>query len=130
MGGIWLEYLIKNMELFLIMSIFEYMMICLIELNQLINIKHFCSKFSYNEITEDESQSEAIEKQKDKIQNKKRIATKYSTKQTLQRKRQKLVDYRENSLDDFRLMIVYPHPKLHIDELEVLSKCYGQAMKK
>ena len=86
-------------------------------------------KFSYNEITGDESQSEAIEKQKDRIQNKKRSATKYSTKKTLQRKSQKQVDYRGNSLDDFRLMIVDPHLKLHIDELEVLSKCNGQAMK-
>ena len=77
----------------------------------------FLWDFSYNEITEDESQSEAIETQNEKIQNKKRRATKYSTKHTLQRKRQKPVDYRKNSLDDFRLMIVYPHPKLHIDEL-------------
>ena len=90
----------------------------------------FFWKFSYNEITEDESQSEAIGTQNYKIQNKKRSANKYSTKHTLQRKRQKQVDYRDNSLDDFSLMIVDPHPKLHIDELEVLSKCYGQAMKK
>ena len=27
-------------------------------------------------------------------------------------------------------MIVDPHPKLHIDDLVILSKCYGQAMKK
>ena len=87
-------------------------------------------RFSYNEITEYESQSEAIDTENDKIQNKKRSATKYSTKNTLQRKRQKSVDYRENSLDDFRLMIVDPHPKLHIDELEVFSKFYGQEMKK
>ena len=48
----------------------------------------FLWKFSYNEITEDESQSEATETHNDKIQNKKRRATKYSTKHTLQRKRQ------------------------------------------
>ena len=71
-----------------------------------------------------------IEKQNDKIQNKKRRATKYSTKHTLQRKRQKPVNYRKNSLDGFMLMIVDPHPKLHIGYLEILSKCYGQAMKK
>ena len=33
-------------------------------------------------------------------------------------------------MDDFRLMIVDPHPSLQIDGLEILSKCYGQAMKK
>ena len=27
-------------------------------------------------------------------------------------------------------MIVDPHPKMHIDDLVILSKCYGQAMKK
>ena len=92
--------------------------------------QNFLWKFSYNEITEDESQSEAIETHNDKIQNKKRRATKYSTKHTLQRKRQKSVDYRKNSLDDFRLIIVEPHPKLYICDLEIPSKCYGQAMKK
>ena len=74
-------------------------------------------KFSYNEITEYEYQSEAIETQNDNIQDKKRSATKYSTNHTLQRKRQKPVDYRESSLDDFRLMIVHPQQKLNIDDL-------------
>ena len=87
-------------------------------------------KFLYNEITEDESQSEAIETHNDKIQNKKRRATKYSTKHTLQRKRQEPVDYMENSFDDFRLMIVDPHPKLHIDDLVILSKYNVPGMKK
>ena len=59
----------------------------------------FLWEFSYNEITEDESQSEAIETHNDKIQNKKRRATKYSTKHTLQKKRQKPVAYMENSFD-------------------------------
>ena len=55
--------------------------------------QNFLWKFSYNEIiTEDESRSEAIETHNEKIQNKKRRATKYSTKHTLQRKRQKPVD--------------------------------------
>ena len=27
-------------------------------------------------------------------------------------------------------MILDPHPKLHIDDLVIPSKCYGQAMKK
>ena len=53
----------------------------------------FLWKFLYNERTEDESQSEAIETHNDKLQNKKRRDTKYSTKHTLQRKRQKQVDY-------------------------------------
>ena len=72
----------------------------------------FLWNFSYNEITEDESRSEAIERHNDKIQNKKRTANKYSTNHNLQRKRQKPVDYRNNSFDDFRLMIVDPPPKL------------------
>ena len=46
-------------------------------------------KFSFNELNEDESQSEAAETHNDKIQNKKRTANKYSTKHTIQRKRQK-----------------------------------------
>ena len=86
-------------------------------------------EFSFNELNEDESQSEATEIQNDKIQNKKRTANKYSTKHTLQRKRQKPVDYRENSLDNYRLMIVDPHPKLDSDGLELLSNCYVQSMK-
>ena len=40
-----------------------------------------------NELNEDESHSESTEKHKDKIQNKKRTANKYSTNHTLQRKR-------------------------------------------
>ena len=59
----------------------------------------------------------ARETHNDKIQNKKRTTTKYSTKHTIQRKRQKLVDYRKNSFDDFRLMIVDTHPQLDSDEL-------------
>ena len=49
--------------------------------------KMFLWKFSFNELTEDESHSEATETQNDRIKNKKRGATKYSTKHTLQRKR-------------------------------------------
>ena len=44
----------------------------------------FLWKFSYNEITEDESQSEAIETHNDNLQNKKKRATKSSTKHNLQ----------------------------------------------
>ena len=73
-------------------------------------------KFSFNEQNEDESQSEATETHNDKIQNKKRTSNKYSTKHTIQRKRQKPVAYRNNSFDEFRLMIVDPHPKLDSDE--------------
>ena len=36
----------------------------------------------------------------------------------------------ENSFDDFRLMVVDPHPKLHIDDLVILSKCDVPGMKK
>ena len=52
-------------------------------------------KFISNDPNEDESQSEATEIHNDKIPNKKRNATKYSAKYTLQRKRQKTVDYRK-----------------------------------
>ena len=86
-------------------------------------------KFSFNELNEDEYQSEATDTQNDRIQNKKRTANKYLTNHTIQRKRQKPVEYRNNSFDDFRLMIVDPHPKLDSDELELLSNCYGQSTK-
>ena len=51
------------------------------------------------------------------------------TRHNIQRKRQKPVDYRNNSFDDFRLMIIDPHPKLNSEESELLSNCYGQLMK-
>ena len=104
-------------------------MIDLMELNQLIKIIFYLWKFSFNELNEDESQSEATEIHNDKIQNKKITDNKYPTNHTLQRKRQKPFDYRNNLFDDFRLMIVDPHPKLDSDESEVLSNCYGQSMK-
>ena len=84
---------------------------------------------SFNKPNENESHSEATETHNDKIQNKKRTANKYSTKHNIQRKRQKPVDYRNNSFDDFRLMIVDPHPKLDSDESEFISNCYGQSIK-
>ena len=84
---------------------------------------------SFNELNEDKYQSEATETHNEKIQNKNRTANKYSTKHNIHRKRKKPVDYRNNSFDDFRLMILYPHPKLDSDELELLSNCYGQSMK-
>ena len=49
--------------------------------------------------------------------NKNRTANNSSTKHNIQRKRQKIVDYRNSSFDDFRLVIVDPHPKLDSDEL-------------
>ena len=72
--------------------------------------------FLFNKPNEDESQSEATETHNDKIQNKKRTAKKYSTNHTLQINRQKPVDCRNNSFDDFRLMIVDSHTKLDSDE--------------
>ena len=45
------------------------------------------------------------------------------------KKEKKPVDYRNNSFDDFKLMIIDPHPELDIDELELLSNCYGQSIK-
>ena len=89
----------------------------------------FLWKFSFNELNEDESQSEATEKHNDKIQNKKRTTKTYLTKHNIQRKRQKPVDYRNNSFGDFRLMIIYPHPKLDSDGLELLYNWYGHPMK-
>ena len=73
-------------------------------------------RFISNEPNEDESQSEAIERHNDKIQNKKRNANKYSTNHIPQIKRQKPVDYRKNSFDDFSLITVDPHPKMDSDE--------------
>ena len=69
-----------------------------------------------NEPNENESQSQATDIQDDKIQNNKRSITKKSTKHTLQRKRQKTVDYKDKSFDDFRLIIVDPPPKLDSEE--------------
>ena len=89
----------------------------------------FLWKVSFDELNKDESKSEATEKKNYEIQNKKRTANKYSTKHTIQKKRQNPVDYRNNSFDDSRLMIVEPHPKLDSDKLELLSNCYGQSMK-
>ena len=63
-------------------------------------------KFGSNEPNENESQSEATDIHNNKIQNKKRSNTKTPTKHTLQRKKQKTVDFMEKSFDDFRLMIV------------------------
>ena len=77
----------------------------------------FFWKLSFNEPTENEYQSEATKTQNDKIQNKNRSAAKYSTKHTLHRKRQKPVVYRDNSLHEFRLLIVDQHQKLDSDEL-------------
>ena len=85
-------------------------------------------KFISNEPNEDEYQSEATYIHNDKIQNKNRTANKYSTKYTLQRKGQKPVEYRKNSFDDFRLMIVYSTQKLDSDESYFLSSCYGTSM--
>ena len=86
-------------------------------------------KFSYDEPNEYESHIETTETHNDKIHNKKRTNKKYSTKHTLQIKRQKPVDYRNNSFDDFRLMIVDPKPKMDSDESEFLSNCYRQSIK-
>ena len=36
----------------------------------------------------------------------------------------------EHSFDDFKLIVVYPSPKLHIDDLVILSKCDVPGMKK
>ena len=85
------------MELFLIISSFEFMMMYLIELNQLVIIEISCRSIS-KELNENKSQSEATDMQDNNIQNKKRSTTKYSTKNTRQRRRQKTVDYRENNL--------------------------------
>ena len=86
-------------------------------------------RFISNKPNEDEYHSKATEIHNDKIQNKKRIANKYSTKHNPQRKRQKQVDYRKNSFYYFMGIIIYPHPKLDSDESEFFSNRYGQSMK-
>ena len=85
-------------------------------------------RFISNETNEDESQSESTETRNDKIKNKNRTANKYSTKHTLQRKRQKKVGYRKETFDDFMLMIVDPPPKLNSEESNFISSCYGPSM--
>ena len=90
--------------------------------------RNILCRFISNKPNEYESQSEATEIHNDKIKNKKRNSNKYSTKHTLQRKRQKTVDYRKDSFDDFRLMIVDPTSTLDSDESEFLSICYGPSM--
>ena len=85
-------------------------------------------RFISNEPKEDESQSEATEIHNDKIQNKKRSANKYSTNHTIQRKRQKPGDYKKDSFDDFKVIIVDPPPEWNSDESDILSICYGQSM--
>ena len=69
-------------------------------------------KFISYEPNEIESRIEATDIHDNNIQNKKRSITKKSTNHTLQKKRQKIVDYRDKSFDDFRLIIVDPPPKL------------------
>ena len=46
------------------------------------------------------------------------------TKHTLHRKRQKTVDYRDKSFDEFRLMIVGLPPKLDIKKSKILSSSF------
>ena len=55
-------------------------------------------KFISNEPNENEYHSEATEIQEDEVQSKKRSTTKYSTKHTLHRKRQKKWKIRTNNL--------------------------------
>ena len=51
--------------------------------------------------------------------------TKWSIKHTIQRKRQKIVDYRGKSFYDFRLMIVDSTQKLDNEESSILSSSFG-----
>ena len=85
-------------------------------------------RFVSNEPNEDESHVEATEIHYNKIQNKKRSATKYSTKHTLQRKRQKKLTIGKKPFDDFRLIIVDPPPKLNSEESDIISDCFGTPM--
>ena len=81
-------------------------------------------KFISNETNENESQSEVTEIHDDNIQNKTRSTTKQLNNHTLHRNRQKIVDYGDKSFDDFNLIIVYPPPKLDIDESKILSSSF------
>ena len=79
-------------------------------------------KFISNEPNENESQCEVTQICDDNIQEKKRSIKKKSTNHNLHRKRQKIsVDYRNESFDDFRLMIVYPTTELDSEESNILS---------
>ena len=65
--------------------------------------------FIYNEPNENESQREVTDIFDDMIQNKNRTINNTSTKNNLQRKRQKIsVEYRNKSFDEFRIIIVDP----------------------
>ena len=88
-------------------------------------------KFISNKQNKNGSQSEATEIRDDNIQNKKRIITKKSTKNTLQRKRQKIsADYKHQIFYDFRFMIVYPHPKMDSEESNILFSSFGISSEK
>ena len=83
-----------------------------------------------NEPNDNESHSEVTEICDDKIQNKKSSINKKSINHTLQRKRQKTVDYRNNSFEKFRLMIVDPLQKLYSEEWNVLPSYFGISSEK
>ena len=113
------------MELSLIMRIFpihDDLFDIIQSTNQDINIMW---KFISNVSNRNEYNSKATEIHGENTQNKKRINTKKSTKHNLQRKRQKTVDYREKSFDDFRLMIVDPPQTLESEKYNVLSSSFG-----
>ena len=113
------------MELSLIMRIFpihDDLFDIIQSTNQDINIMW---KFISNVSNRNEYNSKATEIHGENTQNKKRINTKKSTKHNLQRKRQKTVDYRDRSFDDFRLMIVDLPPKLSSEESKIISGYFG-----
>ena len=57
---------------------------------------------------------------------KKKTISKKSPNHTLRRKRQKIsVEHSNKLFDYFRLMIVYPPPKLDSEESNIISGCFG-----
>ena len=79
-------------------------------------------KFVSNEPNENESKSEATEICDDKTQNKKRTITKNHPSIIFREKgRKKKIGYGEKSIDDFRLAIVDPSPKLDSEKSNILS---------
>ena len=119
-----MEYLRKKMELCLIMSIFAFMMIFLIELNQLIKIEISCGSLYHMNLM----------KMNLRVKQLIYTMTRYRIRRGLLpniqpsilfRERGKNVDYRNKTFDDFGLMIVDPPPTLNSEESYILSSCFG-----
>ena len=112
MVGLELEYLRKKMELCLIMSIFAFMMIYLIEFNQLIKIEISCGGlYQMNQMKMNlRVKQHRYTMKRSKIR--RVLITNIKTSILFRERGKKTVDCRKNSFDNFSVMIVDPTPKL------------------